>query len=66
MTIKEFDNQQWYNGLKITHANDEGEFLVGSVDFEERLIGYVSEEDFNSGDYEYSWPRCENCTIKKD
>lgn len=58
MTIEEFNNTSWGAGMKIRYCKDIYE--VGSVDFEEKLIGYITEIDEC-----YSWARCENCEIVK-
>jgi hypothetical protein len=61
MTPQEFDNTGFGSGMKVIYKDSE--YLLGSVDFEERLIGIVTEEDFKSGDYTYDWIRCENCEL---
>ena len=55
MTQNEFDNKQW--GC-VMEAKYKGEiYSVGSVNFEEKLIG------LDIGNSYYFWVRCENITI---
>lgn len=61
MTQSEFQKTSFGRGDKVEYRGNM--YLLAAVDFEEQLIGFVSEEDFDSGDYEYSWARCENCKV---
>ena len=60
MTIEEFDKQKWAGGMtatmKETRITAAGEtFDIGSVDFEEKLIGLNDPKTD-----ELRWVRCEN------
>lgn len=55
MTQEEFNNTQFGKGDKVIYHGEE--FLLASVDFEEKLLGFKVD-----GADCYSWARCENVT----
>ncbi len=57
MTIEEFNNTRF--GAKMFCLYRGEEHLIGSVDFDEKLIGLSV-----PGTDEYTWVRCENITLK--
>ena len=61
MTIEEFYNTGWNACSEVIYK---GNILcVGSVDFEERLIGTYKIEDSNLDEIEFDWIRCENAEL---
>lgn len=64
MNFEEFDNIKFYAGIKIKYRDDVK--LVTTVDFEERLIGFIEVdelEDYKMNLVKPSFARCENITI---
>lgn len=58
MTLEEFKNQAWGYGMKAEYKG--GVFDIGSVDFEESLVGL--HEVIPNLD-EITWVRCENISL---
>ena len=56
MTIAEFNKTGFRKGMYIEYKGEK--YLVSSVNFEEKLIGFIS-----CG--EESWARCGNCKLIK-
>ncbi len=52
MTVEEFDKTRFGAGDKARYKGEN--YLIGSVDFEERLIALYENNE------EYTWVRCEN------
>lgn len=66
MTLEQFDSVRWMGGMKVEYR-DGKIYDVGSVDFEEKLIGisgYAVRGD-NADDNSLQWVRCENVTLNK-
>lgn len=65
MTIQEFDNTRFCAGMRVEYRGKE--YVIMSVDFQERTIGIVWDEIENDEtfdvDYEIRWVRCENCKL---
>jgi hypothetical protein len=64
ITFKKFDTMAFRKGMKVKHRFEE--WLIYSVDFDERLLGLVRPEDLESakaGLGQPSWARCENCIL---
>ena len=57
MTIEEFNKTAFGAGMEMTYQDKVYE--VVAVEFEEKLLAYKLNEDSE----QYSWARCENCTI---
>jgi hypothetical protein len=57
MTKEEFDNTKFHADMQCIYKGKTRELI--SVDFEERLIGLVSESDPDMCD----WVRCENINL---
>ena len=67
MNFEEFDNTKFYAGIKIKYRDDVK--LVTTVDFEERLIGFIEVdelEDYKMNLVKPSFARCENVIIYKE
>jgi hypothetical protein len=63
MTIEEFDTTGWNANSKVIYK---GNILcVGSVDFEEKLIGTYKDEEQDLDDTPFDWIRCENAELIK-
>lgn len=58
MTKKEFNNTSFGKGDTAVYNGKE--YPVGSVDFEEQLIGLVMEIEGGDNPEERTWVRCEN------
>lgn len=56
MTIEEFNNTRFGAGMKAKYKGEV--YTIGSVDFEEKLVGIYMPEDL-----ETTWVRCENISI---
>lgn len=63
MTQEEFDNVEWNAGSEVIYKGNT--LCVGSVDFEERLIGTYKSEDANLDEIKFDWIRCENAELLK-
>jgi hypothetical protein len=61
MKIEEFDNTEFGKGLKGLYKGQA--YLIKSIDFEERLVGLLLEDNEEGDDYELSWVRCENIEL---
>jgi hypothetical protein len=63
MSIEDFDKTRWGAGMKVTYHGKERD--IASVDFQEKLIGLVEDNEIGDPDEESSldWVRCENCEL---
>ena len=61
MTIEEFDNTKWNAGSKVKYNGNT--LNVGSVDFQEKLIGTYKDDDQDLDETPFDWIRCENATL---
>ena len=64
MTIEEFDNVGWNEGSEVIYKGNT--LCVGSVDFEEKLIGVYDVNNDNSPSCDcdkFYWVRCENVEL---
>jgi predicted Mrr-cat superfamily restriction endonuclease len=61
MTQAEFSKTRWGKGMRALYRGEI--YLIAQVDFEEYLIGMVTER-YESNPYEtMSWARCENVEL---
>ena len=59
MTIEEFKNTEFSEGMKVLYEGVENE--IASVDFKEMLVGLEGDNDIEEP--ETHWVRCENVTL---
>ena len=68
MTIEEFNGTRFYAGMIVEYKGID--YPVMSVDFEEALIGIVTNEIEHDNDmdvdYDVRWVRCENCNLLEE
>jgi hypothetical protein len=63
MTIQEFDNTGFTGNMKCIFQREE--YVVATIDFEERLIGIYEMIQGAENEDDISWKRCENITLIK-
>ncbi len=75
MTIQEFDKTKWGVGMKAIYhnenagSNNDKEFDISSVDFQEKLVGleegeWDTDEEMNKyWNGKIKWVRCENIEL---
>lgn len=61
MTIEEFNTTGFTGKMRCTYKGEE--YLLASVDFEEKLIGILLPDNEFKDDHELSWVRCENIEL---
>ena len=61
MTQEEFEKTGFTGNMKCIFKNKEYE--IGTVDFEERLIGIYEMISGAESEEDISWKRCENITL---
>ena len=69
MTINEFDNTQFYAGMKFLCSPRNGDWdatveTIISVNFDQKLIATLP--DNAEDDDNWNWWRCESCELVKD
>ena len=57
MTLQQFNNTRFGAGMRCIYKGQTRD--IGSVEFEEKLLGLVNEWD----DEELNWVRCENIEL---
>lgn len=63
MTIEKFDTIGWNAASKVVYKGNT--LNVGSVDFEEKLIGTYPSDSDNLDEITFDWIRCENAELIK-
>jgi hypothetical protein len=61
MTQAEFQKTRWGKGMRALYRGEI--YLIAQVDFEEQLIGMVSEQYESDPNEVMSWARCENVEL---
>lgn len=61
MTIEDFNTTGFTGKMRCIYKGKE--YILASVDFEEKLVGILLPDNQYQDDFELSWVRCENIEL---